>query len=102
MKMQNKFLYKTIKAIRFYASLFDLDTGKSYKLVSAYGLPKSGYFLLNPANDGRWVVLKKARTPKIEHYNLLPYLTRIRLYQFLVTNYGFSSKIQKEIEELDL
>lgn len=102
MKNSNKFLYKTIKAIRFYASLFDLDTGKSYKLVSAYGLPKSGYFLLSPANDGRWVVLKKVRIPKVEHYNLLPYLTRIQLYQFLAQNYSFSKRVQKVIDSLDL
>lgn len=97
-----KFLYKTIKAERFYASLFDLDTGKSYKLISTYNLTESGYYLIKQADDGRWIVLKEVPTRKIEHYEKLPYLTRIQLYQFLSINYGFSSKIQKVIDSLDL
>lgn len=102
MKNSNKFLYKTIKAIRFYASLFDITTGKSYELVTAHNLTKSGYFLIRQVDDGRWLVLKEVPTLKIEHYNQLPYLTRIQLYQFLSVNYGFSSKIQKIINSLDL
>lgn len=100
--MPNKFLYKTVKAIRFYASLFDVNTGASYKLVSTYNLTKFGYFLIKQTDDGRWLVLREVRTQKIEHYHKLPYLTRIRLYQFLSRNYGFSSKIQKVIDSLDL
>ena len=102
MKIQNKFLYKTIRAIRFYASLFDITTGKSYELVTAHNLTKSGYFLIRQVDDGRWLVMKEVPTLKIEHYNQLPYLTRIQLYQFLSVNYGFSSKIQKIINSLDL
>ena len=102
MKMKNKFLYKTIRAIRFYANLFDITTGKSYKLVTAYNLTKSGYFLIRQVDDGRWLVMKEVPIWKSEDYNLLPYLTKIRLYQFLSQNYGFSSKVQKVIDSLDL
>lgn len=102
MKMKNKFLYKTIRAIRFYANLFDITTGKSYKLVTAYNLTKSGYFLIRQVDDGRWLVMKEVPIWKSEDYNHLPYLTRIQLYQFLSQNYGFSSKVQKVIDSLDL
>lgn len=105
MKMQNKFLYKTIRAIRFYASLFDITTGKSYELVTAHSLTKSGYFLIRQVDDGRWLVMKEApiwKIWKIEDYNSLPYLTRIQLYQFLAQNYGFSKRVQKVIDSLDL
>lgn len=102
MKTTNKFVYKTIKAIRFYARLFDITTGKSYKLVTAHNLTESGYFLIKQVDNDEWLVLKEVPTRKIEHYNQLPYLTRIQLYQFLSLNYGFSSKIQKIIDSLDL
>lgn len=100
--MLNKFLYKTIKAVRFYASLFDINTGKYYKLVTAHNLIESGYFLIKQVDNEKWLVLKEVPTRKIEHYNQLPYLVKIRLYQFLSLNYGFSSKIQKVIDSLDL
>lgn len=95
-------MYKTIKAVRFYASLFDITTGKSYELVTAHNLTKSGYFLIKQVDDGRWLVMKEAPTCKIKHYNQLPYLTRIQLYQFLTQNYGFSKRVQKVIDSLDL
>lgn len=101
-KISSKFLYRTVKAIRFYASLFDINTGASYKLVTTNNLTKSGYFLIKQVDDGKWLVLKEVPTHKIEHYNQLPYLTRIRLYQFLSINYGFSREIQKIIDSLDL
>lgn len=102
MKNSNKFLYKTIKAVRFYASLFDITTGKSYELVTAHNLTKSGYFLIRQVDDGRWLVMKEVPIWKIEHYDTLPYLTRIQLYQFLAQNYGFSKRVQKIIDSLDL
>ena len=54
MKKQNKFLYKTIKALRFFANLFDTDTGKVYRLVTSYSLSKSGYFLIRQTDRGEW------------------------------------------------
>lgn len=102
MKMQNKFLYKTIKAVRFFASLFDIDSGKPYKLITAHNLTKSGYFLIRQVDDGRWLVVKEVPIGKSEDYNSLPYLTRIQLYQFLAQNYGFSKRVQKVIDSLDL
>ena len=102
MKMQNKFLYKTIRAIRFYASLFDITTGKSYELVTAHCLSNCGYYLIRQIDDEKWLVMKEVPIGKIEHYDTLPYLTRIRLYQFLAQNYGFSKRVQKVIDSLDL
>lgn len=102
MKKQNELSYKTVKAIRFYNSLFDITTGRSYKLVTSYGLTESGYFLIKQVDNGKWLVLKEVAIGKIEDYNTLPYLTRIQLYQFLALNYYSSSKIQKVIDSLDL
>lgn len=102
MKNSNKFLYKTIKAVRFFASLFDIDSGKPYKLVTAHCLSNCGYYLIRQIDDEKWLVMKEVPIGKIEHYDTLPYLTRIRLYQFLSQNYGFSSRIQKVIDSLDL
>ena len=102
MKKQNELLYKTVKAIRFYNSLFDITTGRSYKLVTSYGLTESGYFLIKQVDNGRWLVLKEVALRKIEDYTTLPYLTRIQLYQFLSQNYDFSTKAQEIIDSLDL
>ena len=48
------------------------------------------------------VVVKEAPIVKNEAYVNLPYLTRLKLYQFLAQNYGFSNRIQKVIDSLDL
>lgn len=102
MKKSHKFLYKTIKAVRFFANLFDTDTGKVYRLVTSYSLSKSGYFLIKQTDRGEWLVVKEAPIVKNEPYVNLPYLTRLKLYQFLAQNYGFSNRIQKVIDSLDL
>ena len=105
MKNSNKLLYKTIKAVRFYASLFDIDSGKPYKLVTAHCLSNYGYYLIKQVDNGQWLVIKEAPIRKNEVYgslHSLPYLTRIRLYQFLSQNYGFSKQVQKVIDSLDL
>lgn len=102
MKKPNKFSYRTIKAVRFFANLFDVDTGKVYRLVTSYSLGKSGYFLIRQTDKGEWLVVKEAPMVKNEGYIDLPYLTRLKLYQFLAQNYGFSNRIQKVIDSLDL
>lgn len=102
MKKAYNRLYKTIKAMRFFANLFDVDTGKVYRLVTSYSLGKSGYFLIKQTAKGEWLVVKEAPMVKNERYDSLPYLTRLKLYQFLAQNYGFSNRIQKVIDSLDL
>lgn len=102
MRIKKKCLYKTIKALRFYASLFDIETGKTYKLVTSYGLTKSGYFLIQQVDNGKWLAVKEVPIKENEGYSHLPYFTKIQLYQFLFRNYGFSSKVQKVLDSLDL
>lgn len=102
MRMKHKSLYRTVKAMRFFANLFDTDTGKVYRLVTSYSLGKSGYFLIKQTAKGEWLVVKEAPMVKNEGYVDLPYLTRLKLYQFLAQNYGFSNRIQKVIDSLDL
>lgn len=102
MKMKNKCLYKTIKALRFYASLFDVETGKTYKLVTSYGLTKSGYFLIQQVDNRKWLAVKEVPIKENEGYSHLPYFTKIQLYQFLIRNYGFSRRVQKVLDSLDL
>ena len=102
MKKAYNRLYKTIRALRFFANLFDTDTGKVYRLVTSYSLSKSGYFLIKQTDRGEWLVVKEAPIVKNERYDCLPYLTRLKLYQFLAQNYGFSKRVQKVIDSLDL
>lgn len=95
-------LYKTIRAVRFYTTLFDLDTGKYYRLVTAYLVCKSGYFLIIPCEDDKWLVRKCFSMHISDDYNQLPYLVRLRLHQFLIQKYGMLSSIQKILENIDL
>ena len=95
-------LYKTIKAIRFIGYLFDTNTGKYYKLITTYGVGSSGYFLIKPLDDGRWLVVKQLLIGKKEDYNQLPYITRLRLNQFLLQKYGNIRSIQKIADSIDL
>lgn len=101
MKKRTKTLYKTIKAIRYGIHLFDIDTGKFYKLISIYGLPRFGYFLIGQV-DKRWIVVKVLTTREKKDYQSLPYFTRVQFSQFVISNYGLNSATQKVIDSLDL
>lgn len=100
--MKTKILYKTIKAIRFYATLFDVNTGLTYPLVTANCIAQSGYFLIRQADNDRWLVMKQVQSYKFEPYENLPYLIRLRLSTFLLRKYGNIKKIQKIVENLDI
>lgn len=94
-------LYKTIKASRFYSYLFDLETGKYYKVVNCGNCGKYGYFLILRTHEGDWRVVKQLLLGENKHYNTLPLFTKLSLLSFLVEKFGTYKSIQKIIESLE-
>lgn len=98
-------IYRTIKAKRFYNYLFDLDIGRSYKIINYGNCCNYGYFLITPYDEENWKMLKQLNEGKLkgeEHIHHLPYSTQLSLFSFLNQNFGSYKRVQKIISSLNI
>lgn len=97
-----KFLYKYIKGLRFFSTLFDVNEGIDYELVYIHDLPHVGYFVLKQIDTNTWLVVKSIPIRQYNEYESISYFNRVKLYYMLCRKYSFSNRAKRVMELLNV
>ena len=97
--------YITIKCIKLYREVFDLDTYKIYNVVNPNKCSKYCYCMLTKVDSDNWRVVRCfviAVIDESELYPTLPYFTQLSLFTFYSRNFAVYKTAQRFISYLNL
>ena len=96
-------IYKTIRAKRFYNFLYEEEKNTFYQIKNYVNQCSNGYFLIYKEDNDIWRVANSVGEgvwQREEYIQNLPILHKLKLCNFLWSNFGNNRVMQKILEKI--